>query len=97
MRIYWFFIWRKLNPLHPRMICAKNGWNWLSGSGEEDFLISPIYFRYFIIIYLTTFEKEWSPSFEKTLIFNSLPPPPPQGCFVPSLFEIDSVILEKIF
>ena len=21
---------------HPRMLCAKIGWNWLSGSGEED-------------------------------------------------------------
>ena len=40
MRIYFFFIWRKLNPLHPKMICAEIGWNWLIGSGEEDFLIS---------------------------------------------------------
>ena len=38
MRIYWFFIWRNLNPLHPRMLSAKFGWNWPSGSGEEDFL-----------------------------------------------------------
>ena len=37
MRIYWFFIWTNLNPLHPRMLCAKFGWNWPSGSGEEDF------------------------------------------------------------
>ena len=37
MRIYWFFIWTNLNPLHPRMLCANFGWNWLSGSGEEDF------------------------------------------------------------
>ena len=40
MRIYFFFIWRNLNPLHPRMLCAETGWNWLSGSVEEDFLIS---------------------------------------------------------
>ena len=40
MRIYFFFIWRNLNPLHPRMICAEIGWNSLIGSGEEDFLIS---------------------------------------------------------
>ena len=32
------FIWTNLNPLHPRMLCAKFGWNWPSGSGEEDFL-----------------------------------------------------------
>ena len=50
MRIYCFFIWRNLNPLHPRMLCAKIGWNWLSGSGEENFLISSMYFRYFVII-----------------------------------------------
>ena len=35
-----------LNP-HPRMLCAKIGWNWLSGSGEEIFSISSMYFRYF--------------------------------------------------
>ena len=39
MRIYWFFIWRNLNPLHSRMLCAKILWNWLSGSGEEDILV----------------------------------------------------------
>ena len=35
-----------LNP-HPRMLCSKTGWNWFSGSGEEIFLISSMYFRYF--------------------------------------------------
>ena len=30
------FIWTNLNPLHPRMLCAKFGWNWPSGSEEED-------------------------------------------------------------
>ena len=48
MRIYWFFIWRNLNPLHPRMLCAKFGWNWPSGS-REDFLISLMFRTYFII------------------------------------------------
>ena len=24
-----------LNPLHPMMLCARFGWNWPSGSGEE--------------------------------------------------------------
>ena len=33
------FIWTKLNPLHPGMICAKFGWNRPSGSGEEFFFI----------------------------------------------------------
>ena len=44
------FIWTNLNPLHPRMHCAKFGWNWLSGSGEEDSLISSMYFHHFVII-----------------------------------------------
>ena len=30
------FIWTNLIPLHPRMHSAKFGWNWPSGSGEED-------------------------------------------------------------
>ena len=50
MRIYCFFIWRNLNPLHPKMLCAKIVWNWLSGYGEEDFLISSMYFHYFVFI-----------------------------------------------
>ena len=31
------FIWTNLNPLHPRMHCAKFCWNWSSGSGERYF------------------------------------------------------------
>ena len=30
------FVWTNLNFLLPRMLCAKFGWDWLSGSGEED-------------------------------------------------------------
>ena len=33
----WPFIWTNLKPLHPRVHCAKVGWNWPSGSGEEIF------------------------------------------------------------
>ena len=86
MRIYWFFIWTNLYPFHPRMNRAKIGCNCLSGSGEEDFLISSTYFRYFVII---SPWKGWGPSFEQTYI------PFTQGCFVPSLVEISSVVLEK--
>ena len=39
-----------LNPIYPRMLCAKFGWNWLCGSGEEDCLIASMYVRYFVII-----------------------------------------------
>ena len=35
MRIEWYLIWTNLNPLHPRMYCAKFGWNWPSGSGKD--------------------------------------------------------------
>ena len=31
----WPFIWPNMNPLHPRLLCAKFGWNWHSGSREE--------------------------------------------------------------
>ena len=44
------FIWTNLNPLHPRMLCAKFSWNWLSGPGEKDFIILSMYFHYFVII-----------------------------------------------
>ena len=30
------FTWTNLKPLHPKIICAKFGWNWHSGFGEED-------------------------------------------------------------
>ena len=60
----WSLIWN-LNPLYPRMLCAKFGWNWRRGSGEEDFQISSIYFRSFVII---SPEKGRGPSFEQTWI-----------------------------
>ena len=40
-----------MNPLHPRMLCAKFDWNWPIGSGEEDFFLNlSIYFYYIPII-----------------------------------------------
>ena len=44
-----FFVWTNFNPLHPRMLCAKFGCNWPSGS-EEDFKILLMYFPYFVNI-----------------------------------------------
>ena len=44
----------------------------------------------FTILYLSPLGKVWGPSFEKTWI------PFAQGCFVPSLFEIGPVVLEKM-
>jgi hypothetical protein len=43
-------IWTNLNLLPLRMIWAMFGWNWPSGSGEEDFQNYSIYFYIFAII-----------------------------------------------
>ena len=70
------------------MLCARFGWNWTNGSSEEDFLISSMYWRYFLII---SPWKTAGPSFKQTGI------PFTQGCIVPSLVEIDPVYFEKFF
>ena len=44
------FIWKKLNSLHPTMLCVKFGWNWQSDSRKDLFQIVWVYFRYFVII-----------------------------------------------
>ena len=80
------FIWTNLNPLHPRMLCAKFGWNWLSSSGAENFLISSMHFRYFVII------SPWKRA--GPFIWTNLNPLT-QGCFVPSLVEIGPVVLGR--
>ena len=81
------FIWTNLNPIHPRMHGAKFGWNWLSGTGEDDFKILSMYFHYFVII--SPWKKGRGPSFEQTRILIT------QECFVLSLVEIGPVVLEK--
>ena len=53
----WHFIWIYLNSLHPKMLCAMFGWNWPSGSGEEDFQNSSMYLRFFVIIF--PWKKAW--------------------------------------
>ena len=79
------FIWTNLNPLHQRMLCAKFSWNWPSGSGE-DFWIFSMYFRYFVII--SPWKRAGPINWSTWIPFT-------QGCFVPSLVEIGSVVLEK--
>ena len=79
---------RGLVPVpYPNMLCAKFGWNWPSGSEEESFLISSMYYRYFAT---TPFGKGHGPSFEQIWI------PYTQGCFVPSLVEIGQMVLENM-
>ena len=63
-----FFIWTNLNPLHPRMLFAKFGWNWHSCSREEDSEIMSMYFHYFVII--SPWKRGGGASLEKNL--NSL-------------------------
>ena len=68
------------------MLCAKFGWNWPNGSGEEDFFNSSMYFHNFVII------SPWNRA--GSFIWINLNPFT-QGCFVPSLVEIGQVVLEK--
>ena len=50
----WPFIWTNMNSHHPRMLCAKFGWNWHSCSEEEDFEFHQCtgYICFFVIISL---------------------------------------------
>ena len=80
------FIWISLNPLYPRMLCAKFGWNWPSGSGEEDFKTSSKCFHSFVTI---SPWKRTGPFIWQTWI------PFTQGWFVPISVKIRPVVLEK--
>ena len=79
----WPFIWINLNPLHPKILCAKFCWNWPSGFGEEDFKNLSMYFCNFVII------SPWKRA--EPFIWT----PFTLGWFVPSLVEIGPVVLEK--
>ena len=59
-------LYLNLNPHHTRRHCAKFGWNWPCGSGEEDFLNFVNVFLLFCN-YLPL-EIGLSPSFEQTWI-----------------------------
>ena len=45
-----FLICKNLCPLQQRMLYAKFGWNWHSDSGEADFIILWMHYRFFVII-----------------------------------------------
>ena len=47
----------KLESRQPRMHCCKFGWIWPSGSGKQDFFISSMYIRYFVII--SPWKRAW--------------------------------------
>ena len=80
------FFLTNLNFLPTRMLCFMFGWNWRSGSGEEDFLNTSMYFRFFVII------SPWKivgPSFEHTWI------PFTQRWLVLSLVDTGPVVMKK--
>ena len=83
--IYCFFIWSHLNPLHPRMLCAKIGWIWLSGSREENFFNFLNVYCYFVI---TSPGKGWALQWTN---FNSLYP----RMYCDKFGWIGPVVLEK--
>ena len=53
----WPFISINLTPHHLRMLCAKFGWNWPGGSGEEDLKNLAMFFCYYVII--SYLERTW--------------------------------------
>ena len=81
-----------LNPLHPRMHCAKFSWNKPSGSVDEDFKILSMYFCFFVVI--SPWIRIWPFNWTNLNLLH-----PCQGCFVPSLVKIGPVVLfkKKIF
>ena len=82
----WPFTWTNLSPIYPRILRAKFGWNWHSGDGDDfKFCLSCI----FTIPFISPLERGCDPSFEQKWV------PFTQECFVPSLVEISSVVLEK--
>ena len=76
------FIWTNSNPLHPKMLCAKFGLIWPSGSGEEDLFN----FVYVFLLFHNYLPKEKSEPF----IWTNLNSHHPKI----RLVEIDQVVLE---
>ena len=79
-------IWKNLNPLLPRMLCAKYDWKWSTGSWEE---ICYFVNLFFLFCNFLSFEKGDCISFEQTWT------PFTQRCFLPSLVVIGSLVFEK--
>ena len=69
------------SKIQPRMLCAMFGWKWPIGSWED--------FKFHQFRYYLPLEKDVALHLKK---FESLLP---KRCFVPSLVEIGSVVLEK--
>ena len=81
-------IWENLNSFHPRMLFAKFGWNWPSGSGEIFFLIWSLYFYYFEII--SPWKNESSRCEQHEF-------PTPKGCFNYAKFVWNRLFWRRTF
>ena len=89
LRRGWTFIWTNLHPLHPRILCAKFGWNWTSGQEKKIFKSFQ-----FISIF-----SQLSPLLGRAWLFiwTNLNPLQ-QGIIVSSLVEIGiGVLVKKTF
>ena len=56
-----------MNPLYTRILCAKFGWNWLSGSGEDENVKSVQIADYRLkTTYSSTlnFDTQWKPWYQ---------------------------------
>ena len=77
---------KNLSSPHSIMLPSKFVWNWLSDSEGEDFLISSMYFHYFVMISL--WKRAW-PFF--SINWNPLHP----RMFCSKLVEIGHMVMEK--
>ena len=82
------FIWRNLNSFHPRMLCAKFGWNWYWSCSNilYNFVILFSLFRYYLPL-----EKSWA------LLLNKLEFTSPKNALYQIWLKLDRLILKKIF
>ena len=80
------FFWKLSLFVKTKHFVCLFGWNCLNGSGEENFQILSMNFRYFVII--SPWERTWPFIWKKNFT---------QACFVLCLFETGPVVLEKIF
>ena len=76
-----------LYTLHPRMLF---GWNWPTGSGEDNYLI---FVNVFSLICNRLPLEKGGPLHLNKLIYIAFN----QGCFVPGLIDFGPVVLEKKF
>ena len=99
MRTEWSFIYENLSPLYTRMLCAKIGLNWPSGSGEEDFLNLNLLMYFHCFIFISPWKRVWP------FIWTNFNPPHPRilcamfgwnwssGCGEEDFFKFVSVFL----